>query len=149
MDRHHREGPGGAGAHLEGLFALDPAACRRETGRQVRGRARGSAGAPDWEVEPALILPRAGPKAWAKGTAVLGLINAPTHNCGVARACLVRACVCADADSAPPHLAAAARCRRALVRSVADPAADDLARPAHRLGGEEPLPPLPARGGLP
>ena len=53
-----------------------------------------------------------------------------------------RACRGADADPAADHGAAA-------LRPAADPAAHDLARSAHRLGGEEPLPAVPPRGRFP
>jgi len=44
---------------------------------------------------------------------------------------------------------AAPRCRAGARWAVADPAAHHLAGPAHRVGGEEPVPAVPARGGFP
>ena len=78
---------------------------------------------------------------------------APSFHCAGLRSCLVaeraddrgRAGACA-ADARAIH---PVRRSRAAGRPAANPAAAALAGPAHRLGGEEPLPPVPPRGRFP
>ena len=77
----------------------------------------------------------------AREQLLLVFINASIYDCSLVRAGRMRACRRANANSAADHGAA--------VRTAANPAADTFERPAHRLGGEEPLPPVPPRGGFP